>query len=228
MPKITFICSVDFPDIEKPQPASFFIPDWYKEMESYMNGVKKPDGNGGTSGTIKKCMPVFDAITAGYILTTPADIYVSLKDGVQFFEWANFNLIRFHPVEQAPNHPIKTIGAYPKFMNPWGVKTEKGYSILLVEPMHHNLPFHVMPGVIDTDQYAAPVNVIFSMKDLNFEGLIPKGTPFAQIIPFRRESYKMEFDNFNNSIEFRNTIVLLRTKFHDAYKTMFRVPKEYK
>jgi hypothetical protein len=228
MPKITFICSVDFPDIEKPQPASLFIPDWYKEMESYMSGVKKPDGNGGTSGTIKKCMPVFDAITAGYILTTPADIYVSLKDGLQFFEWANFDLIRFHPVEQASNHPIKTIGAYPKFMNPWGVKTEKGYSILLVEPMHHNLPFHVMPGVIDTDQYAAPVNVIFSMKDLNFEGLIPKGTPFAQIIPFKRESYKMEFDNFNNSIEFRNTITLLRTKFHDAYKTMFRVPKEYK
>jgi hypothetical protein len=73
-------------DIEKPKPASDFIPDWYKTMESYIGGKKVPI-NAGSTATIKRCMPVFDAITAGYIITLPADVYVSIKEGQQYFEW---------------------------------------------------------------------------------------------------------------------------------------------
>jgi len=51
-------------NIEQPKPASKFIPDWYKNMESYIGGDKKPDGTGKTNATIKRCMSVFDAITA--------------------------------------------------------------------------------------------------------------------------------------------------------------------
>lgn len=228
MAKITFINNSDFPDIAKPKPASFFIPEWYKNTGSYVGGEKKPNGNGGTTGTIKKCMPVFDAITAGYILSIPADIYVSVKDGYQHFQWAQFDLIQFHPVEQAPEHPATSRHAFPKFMNPWGIKTEKGYSTLLVEPMHHNLPFTVLPGVIDTDFYSSPVNVIFSMKDPDFEGIIPQGTPFAQVIPFKRESYEMQFGSEKDLQEMKNNFKQLRTRFFEAYKTMFRQPKEYK
>jgi hypothetical protein len=35
-------------DLEKPQPASAFIPDWYKNVESYIGGKKETDGKGGT------------------------------------------------------------------------------------------------------------------------------------------------------------------------------------
>jgi hypothetical protein len=228
MAKITFINSSDYAEIEKPQPASSFIPEWYKEMKTYTADEKKPDGNGITTGTIKKCMPVFDAITAGYILSTPADIYVSIKDGAQHFEWPQFDLIQFHPVEQAPKHPAMNGHAFPKFINPWGIKTEKGYSILVTEPMHRELPFRVLPGVVDTDTYAAPINVIFSMKDPLFEGLIPQGTPFAQVIPFKREAHKMVMGNKKDSEEMKNTFHKLRTRFFDAYKIMYRQPKEYK
>jgi hypothetical protein len=34
-------------DIGQPQPASKFIPDWYKNMESYIGGEKKPSGGNG-------------------------------------------------------------------------------------------------------------------------------------------------------------------------------------
>jgi hypothetical protein len=40
-------------------------------------------------------MPVFDAITAGYIITSPADVYVSIKDGQQYFEWVFFRTYNF-------------------------------------------------------------------------------------------------------------------------------------
>lgn len=226
--EITFINTIGFDDIEKPIPASELISDWYKQTQSYMSGEKVPNGNGGTTSTIKRCMPVFDAMTAGYLLLLPADVYISIIDGKQVFQWPQFDLIQFHPVEQAPNHPMGNGLPFPKFMNPWGVKTPDGYSILLIGPMHRELPFHVLPGIIDTDKYPAPVNVIFSMKDPNFEGMIPKGTPFAQIIPFKRESWKM-VDGGKKDLEMLKQVkIKLRTKFFDAYKNMFRSKKEYK
>lgn len=225
---ITFIKVVDFDGIEKPIPASELIPDWYKKTQSYMEGKKAPDGKGGTPSTIKRCMPVFDAISAGYLLTLPADIYVKVVDGKQWFEWSQFDLIAFHPIEQAPYHPDMNGFPFPKFMNPWGVKTPSGYSILLTQPMHHDLPFNVLPGIVDTDAYPAPVNVIFSMKDPNFEGMIPKGTPFAQIIPFKREVWKMVEGGEKELKLVKETGIKLRTKFFDAYKNMFRSKKEFK
>jgi len=225
--KITFTNTYG-DDIEPPRPASEYLPEWYKKTQSYVTGKKKPDVQLGTPATIKKCIPVFDAITAGYILTSPADVYVNIVDGKQFFQWAHYNLIQFHPVEQAPEHPLKNEHAFAKWMNPWGIKTPSGYSVLLTEPMHRDLPFNVFPGIIDSDTYTAPVNVIFAMKDPNFEGLIPKGTPIAQIIPFKRESWTIEYGKEKNVRLIEKTLNMLRTKFFESYKTQFWHKKEYK
>jgi hypothetical protein len=215
-------------DIEQPQPASKFIPDWYKNMESYIGKERKPSGNGGTTATIKRCMPVFDAITAGYIITSPADVYVSIKEEKQFFEWSSLGLISFHPVEQAPEHPARNQHAYPKWMNPWAIKTPKGYSTLFTQPMHREAVFTILPGIVDTDTYTAPVNFPMIINDPNFEGLIPKGTPIAQVIPFKREGWQMEIGSMKELIEQNNIIQKLQTKFFDKYKSMFWSRKEYK
>jgi len=225
---ITFTNISGFNDLEQPQPASKFIPDWYKNMESYIGGDKKPTGDGATKATVKRCMPVFDAINVGYIITSPADIYVSIKDGEQFFEWSSLGLISFHPIEQAPNHPAKNRHAYPKWNNYWAIRTPKGYSTMFVEPMHRESVFAILPGIVDTDEYYAPVNFPFTIKDPEFEGLIPKGTPIAQVIPFKRESWTMQFGGEKEIKEQANLTSKLSTKFFDRYKTMFRANKEYK
>jgi hypothetical protein len=215
-------------DIEQPQPASKFIPDWYKNMESYTDGNKKPDGAGGTKATIKKCIPVFDAITAGYIITLPADVYVSIKDEQQYFEWSSLGLVQFHPVIQAPEHPNRKPHAYPKWMNPWCIKTPKGYSTLFVQPMHRESVFTILPGIVDTDTYTAPVNFPMVINDPNFEGMIPKGTPIAQVIPFKRENWQMEIGSIKELKEQNSITQKLQTKFFDRYKQMFWTRKEYK
>lgn len=226
--EILFTPTVGFKDLEKPMPASAYIPEWYKNMEGYINGKKEPDGAGRAQETIKKCIPVFDAITAGYIITSPADVWVSIKNGEQHFEWANFNLIAFHPIEQAPEHPAKKPFAYPKWMNPWSIKTPKGYSVLFVQPFHRESVFTILPGIVDTDEYYAAVNFPFVINDPEFTGLIPKGTPIAQVIPFKRESWKMKIGNEKNYINQVNVTTKLETKFFDRYKTMFWSRKEYK
>jgi hypothetical protein len=225
--KITFT-NTSGADLEQPKPASRLVPDWYKNTESYVNKERKPLGDGSTSATIKRCVPVFDAITAGYIIESPADVFVSIKNGGQWFEWSDFGLIEFHPIEQAPEHPDKKPFAYPKWTNPWAIATPKGYSTLFVQPFHRESVFTILPGIVDTDQYTPSVNFPFVINDPAFEGLIPKGTPIAQVIPFKRDSWTMELgDKKDLEAQFKVS-KKLRSKFFDRYKSMFWTKKEYK
>jgi hypothetical protein len=213
-----------------PTPASKNLPEWYKEMSSYSDNVRKPNGQGSTTATIKKCLPVFDMMTAGYILYTPADIYVSQDETSYNYEWADLELISFHSTIQTTTptnlkHPqIKNEFDSPKFRNPWAIKTPKGYSCLFMQPTHRDSVFNILPGVVDTDSYYSPVNFPFRTNDLQFTGLIPAGTPMAQVIPFKRDAWQMEFGELDvKSIDTR-----LDTKFFDKYKSMFWQKKEYK
>jgi len=234
MPNIIFTPNNTMPEHETPTPASNFIPDWYKKLESYISGKKKPTGEGSSSATVKRCMPVFDAITAGYIITSPADIYVSQKEDEEgnkhaYYEWASHSLISFHPVEQAPTHPNRNGHiAYPKWINPWAIRTPKGYSVLFTQPMHRESVFTILPGIVDTDEYYSNVNFPFVLNNTTFEGLIPQGTPIAQVIPFKRESWKMEIGGIKELNDINKISLKLNSKFFDRYKSMFRQPKEYK
>jgi hypothetical protein len=66
------------------------------------------------------------------------------------------------------------------------------------------------------------------INDPKFEGIIPKGTPIAQVIPFKRENWNMEFGSEEDVINQHKTTIELQTKFFDRYKSMFRTIKEYK
>jgi hypothetical protein len=215
-------------DIEQPKPASRLVPDWYKNMDSYISKEKKPMGDATTSATIKRCIPVLDAITAGYIIESPADVWVSRKEEGQWFEWSDFGLISFHPIEQAPEHPARKPFPYPKWTNPWSIKTPKGYSTLFVQPFHRESIFTILPGIVDTDIYTPPVNFPFVINAPTLEGLIPKGTPIAQVIPFKRDSWNMEIGNKDDFNSQNKISKKLQSKFFDRYKTMFWTRKEYK
>lgn len=232
---ITFTNVLGVPDQYAPIPASTMVPEWYKDLESYMSGEKKPNGNAGTTATAKRCMPIFDAMTGGYLILTHADLFVSQKeepDGkvIPFYEWANHGAISFHPKEQLPDHPDDTGHevAYPKWNNTWGIKTPPGYSTLFIPPMHRENPIIALPGVVDTDTYNSPVNFPFVLRDPKMEGLIPAGTPIVQVIPFKRDSWKMETGG-QEALETQDKInKKLRSVFFDSYKRQFRQPKEYR
>ena len=260
--KITFTDTMGVPEEYAPKPATASVPDWYKNLESYLSGAKKPDGQGGTPASIKRCMPVFDAIVGGYILYTYADVYVSQKDitymdgkhkketgedrifteeervekGLKktapHYEWPSYGPVEFHPVSQAPTHPGRgDLGdsmSYPKWINPWSIQTPKGYSVLFTQPMHRESVFTIMDGIVDTDSYNAPVNFPFVLNDWSYEGMIPAGTPMAQVIPFKRDSWQMEIGKQEDYLKQQKTTMHLRTAFFDSYKNKFRAPKEYK
>lgn len=217
-------------DIYPPKPAIKDIPFWYKKQEEYISGKKIPNPDPDqTSSTIKKCIPVFDSMTVGYILYTQVDVYIYQKDGFPYYQWAHQNAITFHDVIQAPTHPInKDSLPYPKWMNPYAIKTAPGYSSLFVQPFHRESVFTILPGVVDTDSYNAPVNFPFVLNDINYEGIIPAGTPMAQVIPFKRDSFKMRFADEKETKKMFSAENIIPIKFFNKYKTMFWHRKEYK
>jgi hypothetical protein len=218
-----------------PVPASKITPDWYKNLESYTDGDKRPNGKGTTTATAKRCMPIFDAMTGGYIISTHADLFISQKlDGngkaLPFYEWANFGAITFHPKIQLPEHPDASgyEFEYPKWNNAWSIKTPPGYSCLFISPLHRETPIIVFPGVVDTDTYSAPVNFPFVLRDPKMDGLIPAGTPIMQVIPFKREEWKMQIGGEKELKQQAEENILIHSLFFDAYKRHFRQNKSYK
>jgi hypothetical protein len=151
-------------------------------------------------------MPVFDSITAGYMLYTPCDVIVSTVEGMPYFDWqSTYEIISFHIPEQTGNHPKINTRNTPKWKNFWSIKTPKGYSCLFTAPMHGDeSPFTVLPGIVDTDTFIAPVNLPFTLKDPNFNGYIPKGTPMCQVIPFKRDEWEMRIGSVEESGEAMN------------------------
>jgi hypothetical protein len=86
------------------------------------------------------------------------------------------------------------------------------------------LPFQTFSGVVDTDSYTMPVNFPFLLRK-DFEGVIPKGTPIAQVIPIRRDSWTSEKTQYLE----KNRFMLddLRSTLSRAYKERFWNRKEY-
>lgn len=213
---------------EYPMPASKFLPNWYKQMPSYsddVDGKKKPHPDYLTTASIKRCVPVFDAISAGYLITTAVDIYVSQVDGRPWFQWTQGNYISFHANQQLSLHPTSTGADAPKINNFWGIKTPIGYSCLFVPPLHRDNQIVIFPGIVDTDTYHVPTNFPFSLANPKFEGIIPKGTPFVQVIPFKRENWKSEHLKSAKLIESQKTKIV--TVFFDAYRKLFWQRKTY-
>jgi hypothetical protein len=229
MPKnITFTNILGF-DFYPPKPAVKEVPEWYRNTPEY-NGTqgKKVLSGGGIPHTIKKCMPVFDAITAGYILYTQVDVQVSIEDDLPYYTWSGQNAISFHPIQQAPLHPKRNEAPYPKWQNPYSIITPPGYSVLFTQPMHRESVFTILDGIVDTDNYTAPVNFPFVLNDTKWEGIIPAGTPMAQVIPFKREFWEHKIGS-EKEIKEQNMITeKLKILFFNSYKKQFWSKKQYR
>jgi hypothetical protein len=108
-----------------------------------------------------------------------------------------------------------------KFMNPWVIETEAGYSCLFTSPLNHmETRFKILDGIVDTDSYYSEVNFPFLWTGGDGEFFIKKGTPLVQVIPIKREETSIEVCEVNQ-VKLLNTNAKLGTMMKDRYKTMF-------
>lgn len=189
----------------KPYPASSAIPQWWKDEPPYskIEGVGDSkifvDGRA-TNASFKKCTPMLDALTSGYIVSLWADVHVRQENGFPIVSWrTRENIFELHG-ESSKNvePPTGYSNTVFKYLNTWIPITPSGYSCLVTSPFgYKNLPFHAVPAVIDSDKSKLEIIPPMWIKD-GFEGIVEKGTPLFQIIPFKRESWESNFDFYKD------------------------------
>lgn len=216
----------------EPQPSIKFIPDWYKTIPPFTNNEKKlhfPMNRATHNSTLKKCIPFLDAMTAGYMAVLDDDIYIEQIDSEPFIRWkSNVEMVTWHSKEQYENLPIPNDfhNMVTKWHNEFVIKTPKGFSVYFTHPSNRiDLPFFTLSGFVDCDVYSQTVHFPFLLKQ-GFEGIIPSGTPVAQIIPVKRESWQGEREQYDHDTTYVEARKFFRT-FANSYKKNWWVKKEY-
>jgi hypothetical protein len=104
-------------------------------------------------------------------------------------------------------------------MNPWIIKTPKGYSCLFLPPLNNNDDrFSIIPGIVDTDTYNLEINFPFVINGDKYPQLntvIKTGTPYVQIIPFKRESWKMITKKITQKKILNNKLFFFKSLLHN-------------
>lgn len=188
----------------RPVLAKDYVPDWWKRS-------KGTECKGGAlSDTLRMCPAMDDLLKIGWYYVINYDVEIQCNDHEygpnRSRKWKSvtpyqYNNSASHPHIQQTwdqcnhSHHRKTTDSF-KFVSDWGVKTPIGYSCLYIDPfLHNNENFTLWPGVIDTDKFSSNTDnapMIFLPKiDKSF--IIKKGTPVAQLIPFKREEWVGSF-----------------------------------
>jgi hypothetical protein len=247
--EIEFSAHEDYFSIKEdyPIPTKLNIPEWFKNLEHTFSNK-----------TIKGCMPFLDTITAGYIFKMPQDFHIrhnvinknekgeeikdsfqtyALHDQSQLLNAKGINLnsgIDTHSLKQLEGSPFidknKNLPFY-KIVNPWKIKTPKGYSCLFVPPLNNSDDrFSIIPGIVDTDVFPNEINfpiVINGDKFPVLETTIKKGTPYVQIIPFKRDTWKMNIKKRKQK-EIQNSRLFYGLKLLNIYKDKYWNKKSWK
>ena len=203
----------------KPFPAVKKLPQWFLDMDPYseVSNPKFPtDGklhfrDRTANATFKKCTPLLDGLSAGYIVPLFADVMVEQENGFSEIYWKTFhNVFQLHgSSSREMPAPVGYDQRVYKYLNCWIPQTPKGYSCLIISPLGYNdLPFKAIPAVVDTDSSTLELAFPMWIKS-GFEGIVEKGTPMIQIIPFKRDDWESTFDyyedgEYHHVIEERN------------------------
>jgi len=222
------------------------IPEWYKNLnhDTKQKTIKgcRPVADALTAGYILK-MPQDFYVKHNYTEGVKKDSSFRFPYGLESNSIKDLNL---NVNTNSPAiHSIKQLGGKEggcpfveknknlplyKIINPFRIKTAPGYSCLFVPPLNNKDDrFEVISGIVDTDTFPTHINfpiILNGDKYPVLETIIKKETPYVQIIPFKRESWKKEMkeDNEDKSIG----ILHLASKLIHNYKTLFWNKKSWK
>ena len=230
---IVFRCPSELETIlPKPVAAVEGLPAWYKDMplrafSDILNSEQL---------TLKKCPPFIDAMTFGFLIPLMTDIRV--EDGM--FSWdhavpansspgAAHSPLDFHDNSQATGSPFfEEDQILLKFNSFWMMQAPPGYSLLITHPVNRpDLPFTTLSGIVDADRYRDNfINFPARWIDPDFNGVVPKGTPIAQVLPIKRDGWSARFDTIDVATAARmHELKGLLASERDIYRHRFRAAK---
>ena len=241
--KIIFTAGSLYADLKEdyPEPIKLNLPSWYKNLTKERNDFKglkscMPFLDTLTTGYVLKLPQDFILVKDKIIKVDDSEEedykYTKIFHGGDATLKHDFNLnSNAHP----QSHPFKQIeGSYIpylnksdnvfKFLNPWHIKTPPGYSCLFLPPLNReNKYFSIIPGIVDTDSHDGMINFPVILKQVSNEPIdvtILKGTPYVQVMPFKREKWKAEIKKMSEQ-NIRSIILKHNLTFKHLYKKLF-------
>ena len=248
--KITFSAAGLYVDLKEdhPEPMKLNLPSWYKNLIKETNDFKglkscMPFLDTLTTGYTLKLpqdlILIKDKIVQVDNSETDEYKYTNIIHGMEVGPKKDFNLNtnaipQTHPFKQIENSYIPYLNKSDmvyKLLNPWHIQTPPGYSCLFLPPLNReNKYFSIIPGIVDTDEYQSIINFPIILKQVNDEPIdvtIWKGTPYVQVIPFKRESWKMVIKG-KKSQDLVKEKFGFSLKFLHKYKTLYWNKKSWK
>lgn len=206
---------IEFHTQLKPYPSSKALPKWFLNSTPYINSPDQLTNDGKvhvrnreSNANFKKCMPLLDGMNAGYIIPLWADVEVdSVNQDKPFIFWKTISDVFQEHGFNTRNieSPLGYNNQVFKYLNCWIPQTPKGYSCLITSPLGYNdSVFKAIPAVVDTDKSTLELIFPVWVRD-NFQGIVEKGTPMVQVIPFKRDNWQATFDYYENG-EYKNVI----------------------
>lgn len=203
-------------NLYRPEPVKNHIPNWYLEKDKYIkldNGYyattfwKNIDGKTTFHRQLswKSCPAILDVFMTGYYLLTPCDVEIKINEDGNYEvmvskEYEDINKSRkFCSVRKEEKGFPTPYGYSPVqlvWRTNWYPQVPEGYTVLMTHPINMNdLPFRTLGGFVDcANEIVGPGNLPFYIQD-KWEGVIPAGTPYAQLIPIKNESWSHEIIN---------------------------------
>tara|TARA_A100001035_G_scaffold150717_1_gene118675 strand:+ start:1904 stop:2563 length:660 start_codon:yes stop_codon:yes gene_type:complete len=216
---IQFVC--EDPQIVKqfsPKPICEDYPKWLDKTNSDENEF-----------SIKNCGPAMDWINSGYIIYNAWEY--TLKEKIQNFRKGT------EIESQNPRPEIRKINpsiysglcapipngphSFFRLETDFKVVTPPGYSCMVMQPFYdfNNKNYTLFPGIIDTDKHDWVISTMGVAHDK--ETVVWPGDRVLQIIPFKRDEWKMEVRN-------EMYVSQLFHYIRGAYNKLFRANKVYK
>ena len=164
--------------------------------------------------------------------------YTNIIHGMEVGPKKDFNLNtnaipQTHPFKQIENSYIPYLNKSDmvyKLLNPWHIQTPPGYSCLFIPPLNNRDDrFEIISGIVDTATFPNYVNfpiILNGDKYPVLETIIEQGTPYVQVIPFKRQSWKMEVKEDTQEKAVSELSILGKLTY--VYKNFFWSKKSWK
>lgn len=186
-----------------------FFKDGFKSVDQFYSNLKNKiiSGNhteddmqlltdSGGALTAKNCPGIKTLFKQSFLITTPCDIHISINKEREMivFNMSDEKLISLstHNDKQykTKNNKLFENRINVKFEIPIYMHSQNNW--IFMQPTYHSdVPWEVMPGVVNTGYTALNVNTLFPFETKDY--LIKKGTPLCYL--YFDEKHKLEYTN---------------------------------
>jgi len=204
--RMIFRCDPALSDhLPRPVAARSRLPDWLRAMPA----SARSEIHGRDIRTVKQCPPFVDAMAYGVMILLPCD--VTVERGSFSWTWKIPEPqtaghprapLSFHVPAQFATAPFASEGqAAIKFNSFWTIELEQGWSLFATHPVNRDdLPFRLISGLVDADRFHdGGINFPALWIKPEFSGVLPKGTPVAQVFAVPREAPMLAFESFDEA-----------------------------